>query len=342
MSPAARGNEVDHMTSSESPERGSRKFLWLSLGIVVAIAAYSAGWFYVGGRIERSVDETVRQAIADGGEATCTGREARGFPFRFGLFCDTVTFSDAPGGVIVEGSGLRTASQVYDPWRIVGELDDLKLRLAGDSGSLGVTGNDVRFSASLDDPLPQRASMTLADLSVEAPFAGEKVSTVLKALAGEAHMRQREGDLDLFIQGRTLRVSPPGLGTGLDLSRVELDLTVQDGVRLADASSESLRGASFVLRSASAFFTEEARISLSGPLAIGQDGLIDARLEVEMNRPAEVGEALAAAMPDQADQIRSAMAGLAMLGNAAALPLRIEKGRARIAFIQLGQLPALD
>lgn len=330
------------MTSSDTHERGSRKFIWLAIGIVLAVAAYTAGWFYVGGMIERSVDETVQQAIADGGEATCTGREARGFPFRFGLFCDKVTFSDSPGGLVVEGNGLRTASQVYDPWRIVGELDDLKLRLAGPEGGLDATGNDVRFSASLDEPLPQRASLTLAELSVGAPSAGQALSTVLKALAGEAHMRQREGDLDLFIQGRSLRVTPPELGNGIDLSRVELDVTVEDGVRLAETPPESLRGMSFVVRSASAFFTEDAGISLSGPVSIGPDGLIDAKLDLQMDRPAEVGEALAASLPDRADQIRSVMAGFAMLGNAASLPLRIEKGRARIAFIQLGRLPALD
>lgn len=330
------------MTSSDTQKGGSRKFILLALGIVVAIAAYTAGWFYVGGMIERSVDETVQRTIAEGGEATCSERTTRGFPFRFGLFCDKVTFSDPPGGFTVEGNGLRTASQVYDPWRIVGELDDLKLFLSGLRGGIGATGSDVRFSASLDEPLPQRASMTLADLSIGAPSLGQDVSTVLKALAGEAHMRRREDDLDLFILGRSLRVTPPGLGSGIELSRVELDLTVEDGVRLAETQTESLRGTDFVVRSASAFFTEEARISLSGPVAIGSDGLIDAKLEVEMNRPEEVGEALAAALPDQADQIRSVMAGFAMLGNAASLPLRIEKGRARIAFIQLGRLPALD
>lgn len=343
MLPAARVSEVDRMTSSDTQEkRGSRKFIWLAVGIVLAIAAYTGGWFYVGGIVEQNVDQTLRRASGDGAQAQCSNREARGYPFRIGLFCDQVSFVDGREDIHVEGKGLRTAAQIYNPYRIVGELDDLKLLLSKELGGFGATGQDVRFSASLGEPLPQRASMTLQDLSVDSTPIGQSVSTVLKALAGEAHMRQREGDLDLFIQGRSLRLTPPELGSGIDLSRVEFDLTVEDGVRLAEASTESMRGVSLVVRSASAYFTEEAGISLSGPISIGSDGLIDARLELEMQRPAEVGEMLAAALPDQADQIRSVMAGFAMLGNAASLPLRIEKGRARIAFIQLGRLPAVN
>ncbi|MDN2579772.1 DUF2125 domain-containing protein [Aquibium sp. ELW1220] len=329
------------MTSSDTQGgRGSSKFIWLAIGIILAIAAYTAGWFYVGGMIEQNVDQTLYRASGEGGQAQCSNREARGYPFRIGLFCDRVSFVDGREDIAVEGNGFRTAAQIYNPYRIVGEMDDIKLRLSKERGGFGATGQGVRFSASLDEPLPQRASMTLEDLNVDTTPIGQSGWTVLKALAGEAHMRQREGDLDLFVQARSLRVTPPELG-GIDLSRVEVDMTVEEGVRLAEAPPGSLRGISFVVRSASAFFTDEAGISVSGPVSIGPDGLIDAKLEVEMDRPAEVGEILAAALPDQADQIRSVMAGFAMLGNAS-LPLRIEKGRARIAFIQLGRLPAVN
>jgi hypothetical protein len=331
------------MTSSHTePQRGSRKFIWLAAGVILAIAAYTAGWFYVGDMLERNVDRTLDRASGDGAQALCSNREARGYPFRIGLFCDKLSFADRRDEISIEGNGLRTAAQIYNPFRIVGELDDLRLRLSEARGGFGATGQDVRFSASLDEPLPQRASMSLEDISIDSTPFGQSVSTVLRALAGEAHMRQREGDLDLFIRGRSLRLTPPDLAGGIDLARVNLDLTVEDGVRIALAPPDSLRGMSFVVRSASAFVSEEAGVTLSGPVSIGPDGLIDAKLEVEMDRPAEVAERLAAAMPDQADQIRSVMTGFAMLGNTASLPLRIEKGRARIAFIQLGRLPPLD
>jgi hypothetical protein len=331
------------MTSSDTPgQPGSRKFIWLTAGIILAIIAYTGGWFYVGGMIERNVDQTLRRAGVDGGEALCSNREARGYPFRIGLFCDRLSFIDGQEEIRVEGNGLRTAAQFYDPFRIVGELDDLRLRLSQARGGFGATGRDVRFSASLDQPLPQRASMTMNDVSVDTTPFDQGVATVLRALAGEAHMRQREGDLDLSVQGRSLRLTPPELAAGIDLDRVAVDLTVEDGVRLAAAPPESLRGISFIVRTASAFVSEEAGITVSGPVSIGADGLIDAKLEVQMDRPAEVAESLAAALPGRADQIRAAMTGFAMLGSAASLPLRIEKGRARIGFIQLGRVPPLD
>ncbi len=331
------------MTSSDTPgQPGSRKFIWLTAGIILAIIAYTGGWFYLGGMVEQNLDQTLRRAGGDGGEAQCSNREARGYPFRIGLFCDKLSFVDGQEEIRVEGNGLRTAAQIYDPYKIVGELDDLRLRLSQDRGGFGATGRDVRFSASLDQPLPQRASMTMSDVSVDSTPFGQGVATVLRALAGEAHMRQREGDLDLSVQGRSLRLTPPELAAGIDLARVSVDLTVEDGVRLAVTPLESLRDLRFVVRTASAFVSEEAGVTVSGPVSIGADGLIDAKLEVQMDRPAEVAESLAAALPGRADQIRAAMTGFAMLGNAASLPLRIEKGRARIGFIQLGRVPALD
>lgn len=331
------------MTSRDRPApRGSRKFIWLTSGIVLAILAYTGGWFYVGGLVERNFDETLRRANGNGGQAQCSNREARGYPFRIGVFCDKLSFADRGEEIVIEGNGLRTAAQIYDPFKIVGELDDMRLQLSEDRGGFGATGQDVRFSASLEQTLPQRASMTMKDLSVDSTPFGQSVSTLLRALAGEAHMRQREGDLDLSIKGRSLRFTPPDLSGGIDLDRINVDLTVSDGVRLAMDPPVSLRGMSFVVRSASAFVSEEAGVTISGPVSIGPDGLIDAKLEVEMDRPAEVAERLAVALPDQANQIRSVMSGFAMLGSAASLPLRIERGRARIAFIQLGRVPPLD
>lgn len=331
------------MTSSDTQApRGSRKFIWLAAGIILAILAYTGGWFYVGGLVERNFDETLSRVNGDGGTAYCANREARGYPFRVGVFCDKLSFTDGTDAILVEGSGLRTAAQIYDPLRIVGELDDFQFRISQDQGVFGATGQDVRFSASLDQPLPQRASMTVKELSVDSTPFGRGVATVLRALAGEAHMRQRDGAIDLSLQGRSLRLTPPELPAGIDLARLHLDLTVEDGVRLAATLPDSLRGISFVVRSASAFVSEEAGVTISGPVSIGPDGLVDATLELEMERAAEVAESLATALPDQAGQIRSAITGFAMLGNTASLPLRIEKGRARIAFIQLGRLPPLD
>ena len=31
---------------------GTRRFVWLAIGIVALFAAYSAGWFYIGGQLE--------------------------------------------------------------------------------------------------------------------------------------------------------------------------------------------------------------------------------------------------------------------------------------------------
>ena len=51
---------------------------------------------------------------------------------------------------------------------------------------------------------------------------------------------------------------------------------------------------------------------------------------------------LAEAVPEKRDQIEQAFSGLAMLGNAPSLPLRIAKGKASLGFIPLGDIPPVQ
>jgi hypothetical protein len=330
------------MTSRDQQgARGSARFIWLAAGILAAVAAYSGGWFYVGGIVEENVDETVRRTSEAGGEASCSNREARGYPFRIGLFCDDVSFTDPQATIEVTGRGLRTAAQVYNPFKVVGELDALKLQLAESPAGIAWAANDIRFSAVLGQPLPERASVTVRDISIDSAPDSGRGTAIATAPTGEAHMRSREGDLDVAIEASDLRLVPQGIPEGVVLSRVFADLTVEDGVRLAETRPDSLRGTSVVVRSASAMLGDDAGVTISGPVAVDLEGLVDARLEIEMRNPAKLAEALSAALPRHADQIRTAMAGFAMLGDGASLPLTIDKGRARIAFVTLGQLPPL-
>ena len=74
----------------EKPYRGNRRFLWLAIGVIVVIAAYTAGWFYIGGQLEAQTLARIERLKASGRIAACDKPEARGFPFRMGLFCDRV------------------------------------------------------------------------------------------------------------------------------------------------------------------------------------------------------------------------------------------------------------
>ena len=57
--------------------------------------------------------------------------------------------------------------------------------------------------------------------------------------------------------------------------------------------------------------------------------------------PKALGEQLAEAFPNNADQFRAAMAGLGSMGDNASLPLKIRRGKALLGFLPAGNVPPL-
>ena len=118
------------MPSSAAPRGSSRRFMWLAIAIVAAAAHYSGGWYRFAGQKDAPHARTVADLNAGGDRADCTNRSIRGYPFRVGLFCDEASFAAADGSASVTATGLRSAANVYQPFRIVGELDRIAVSAA--------------------------------------------------------------------------------------------------------------------------------------------------------------------------------------------------------------------
>ncbi|TGS90966.1 DUF2125 domain-containing protein, partial [Mesorhizobium sp. M8A.F.Ca.ET.213.01.1.1] len=86
----------------------------------------------------------------------------------------------------------------------------------------------------------------------------------------------------------------------------------------------------------------EARITVSGPLSVDAEGLIDAELTIKLRDPKAVAAILGGAIPERKSEIEQGFAGLAILGNEPSMPLRIVKGKASLGFIPLGKIKAVD
>lgn len=332
------------MTSSGDPggqpARGSRRFLWLSVAILAAMAAYSGFWLWLAGQVESRAEAAMAAVRERGGEAACSNLEARGYPFRVGLFCDALFWADR-NGVSLRGSGLRSAAQFYDPFRIVGELDEAWFEMGGLGPGVGTNLRGLRFSARLDRPLPERASLVSGPIVVDETPLARSMSAVLSAEGGEAHLRRNGTAVDLALSASRIELSGPRLGRPLRLASASADLSVEDGVRLASERPRSLRGIAAVVRSLALDLDGEAGVSLSGPVSVDPDGLVDARLSIALRNPARISALLAEMFPDQEKNIRSVFSGLVLLGDNPSLPLTIRKGRAQIGFIPVGVLAPL-
>lgn len=336
------GSEAEGVTSSKRKGGSSRRFVWLATAIVAALALYTGGWYYAAGTLEQATDTWLERMSARGADASCERRQARGYPFRIGLFCTEAAIADAEGRFAVSAAGLRSAAQVYDPAQVVGELDTVRLDLFGAPNPLGASARDIRFSARLAEPVPARASVTARQVELDATPENRIASILFEAARAEAHTRRNGADLDLAVSAETISAFPPQLGREIRADRFQADFTVADGVRLAMERPQSLRGISLVIRDLAITLADQAGFALSGPFSVDMDGFIDAKLQLSAQNPQKIATLLAEIMPENGNQIRSVAAGLAALGDNPSLPLTVTKGQARIAFITLGRIPPLN
>jgi len=68
-----------------------------------------------------------------------------------------------------------------------------------------------------------------------------------------------------------------------------------------------------------------ARITVSGPVSVDADGLVDASLMIKLKDPKAVATILAGAVPEHKSEIEQGFAAIAMLGKEPSLPLKIVK-----------------
>ncbi len=327
------------MTSSRTPQsRYSRRILWLALFVAVLFGGYSALWYYAADRLEAQAKTVLADVNANGVTADCARLTARGFPFRIGLYCDSVRFDDRKGTTVSAGA-FRSAAQVYSPLHIVGELDGPATVAVPQAHSLALDWTGLRASVRIATPLPERISLEGSGLS--AGLSGAE--PLLTAQAFQGHMRPNGADLDLagtvvdlapaarLLEGRQL---PPLSGA--------LDATVKDGVQLLLSKARSLRGQSATIRQLSVSTDAATGVDLKGTLSVDADGLVDADLTLTLRNPKGLAAVASGVAPEAKGKIDQAVMAIGMLGANPSLPLKIAKGKALLGFIPLGEVPPLD
>jgi hypothetical protein len=337
-----RGNEAGGMTSSrQSRTNYGRRFFWFALAIAVAIAAYTGGWFYAARALEGEVNGALAALNGNGRRASCEEPQARGFPFRLGLFCRSVMYEDARRGVSFQARALRSAAQIYQPWRVVGELDAPGRLEAPGLSALALGWESLRASARLARPLPERISLEARGLDVGLDEQGAAPSPLVRAQAVEVHMRPAGDDLDLALRVSEARPDAT-LTRGVILPPLSglADLVLSGGA-LPGGMEGSLRGRSGLIRSLTVSTPDGAGVTVSGPVSVDEVGLVDAELQLMVREPLVLAKLLGDLAPQARREIELAASAIATMGGNPGMPLRIVKGEARLGFITLGDVPPL-
>jgi hypothetical protein len=331
------------MTSSgETKTNYARRFMWFALAIVVVIAAYTGAWHYAASFLGDRFNASIASLNREGRRANCEDAEVRGYPFRIGIFCNSVMYENAAAGVGFRARAFRSASQVYAPHRALGELDGpATLEIPG-LAALDLHWDSMRASARLATPLPERVSVESRALTVRIDEPGDVSPLLMAAEIFEVHLRPAGNDLDLANRFTRLQVAPELLPLeNAPLFNGLVDFQLTDGA-MAPGALESLRGRSGVLRAATVSIDgSEAQASLSGPVSVDAQGVIDANFELKLRQPAEIARILTALFPESAREIALSAAGIAAMGNEMSLPLRISRGEVTLGFFTLGVIPPL-
>ncbi len=311
----------------------ARRFFWLTVIILFVLTGYAGGWYWAAGRLVDEVRARTGKETAFG-RVECTNPEARGFPFRIGLFCDSIGVERS--GVALSAGALRSAAQIYNPFRLVAETDGpAQLDIAG-LVPFDIAWDSARASARLAMPLPETVSTEFVKVSATARMSDSP--QVLAAERLELHGRQNGRDLDVAMRFDGLSFGAALIGGELPPVSGIADIAYVDGVA---RFGRSLRGGKFTVRKLDIAGAGQARLTATGTASVRGDGLVDADLVLTATDLASVGAAMVEAFPQSASQIASVFAGLSALGAQPSLPLTIRAGAVSLGFVPIGDLPPI-
>jgi hypothetical protein len=324
----------------------ARRIKWLGIITAIVFALYSAGWFYVAQEGKRRVDVALADLSQTDLQANCEQSEIKGYPFRLGLFCKSVSFEQPQRGLLFSAGALRSAAQVYDPKQVVVEMDGPAMVDASGLEPLTLSWAQLRASARMSRPLPERISFEAQNFQIALRGPAGADTKIITAHYASAHMRTEAANVALAGEGAGIVIEPGATpGRTIPEFAASYDVLVNDGVAVSTAQPKSLRGLSGTIRQSQIIFKDGGTLKLTGPISVGSDGLIDADLNIALSQTAKLGLALSKAAPEVANAITSTMATVAMAnGDAkeAKIDIKIRKGKVTTGFFPLGDIPPLQ
>ncbi|UCI08821.1 DUF2125 domain-containing protein [Mesorhizobium sp. B1-1-8] len=332
------------MTSSnERSPNFRRRLFWLVGVVAVLFAIYSGGWFYLADRVKTEADKAVAALNGRGIEAGCANLTVSGYPLSFAVSCDNLAYQDDAKKIAASTGSFNAVAQITQPLTPVADVrGPLRTSVPG-MPPLWIDWDKLNAAVKVSWPLPRRIALQAEGVSGQTDPADDSDPAELfyaAKAAGQLEPRNQDvlytasfSDLEIDADAIGGRMLPALDGSG--------EATLKNGVALIAAPPKSLRGQAVDIARLD-LSSGTARITVSGPVSVGADGLVDADLTVKLKDPKAVAAILAGAIPEHKSEIEQGFAGLAMLGNEPSMPLRIVKGKASLGFIPLGKIKPVD
>lgn len=328
------------------PANFARRIKWLGISTILVFIAYSFGWLFVANEGKIRIDATLAELIKTGTIAQCEQSEIKGYPFRLGVFCNTIRFEQANKGIALSAGQLRSAAQVYNPKQVVLELGGPAELTLPEIGTLTLNWSLLHASARIAQPLPRRVSLVAQAMVAGMPDGSKIASADYAAI----HMRLEENDVAFAGEGADIHVDPSRTpGRIIPEFSGSYDVVLTDGRNLLANIPKSLRGISGSVRQSQIIFKAGGTIKLSGPIKIDTAGLIDADLSITFSDAIPLASALSKIAPNARAMITTALT-TAQLPNASKqaskqaskIDITLRKSKASVGFFQIGQIPPVQ
>lgn len=337
-------------SSGKNRSAAARSLMGVAVLVVLLFGALTVAWFYFAGELERRAEALVAEAGQAGTIVGCPGRDVFGYPFRLGVSCAETSLERPSDGLRLSAGALRTAAQLYDPGRIVAELDGPLRVTSPDLPPLEMRWDLAQSSAALGESGLDRLSLVLTAPSLSAG-GEEAASTPLgSATRAELHLRRNGADLDLALRDEALILTAPAIGA-LPPFDFFADTVIANGAGLLDEGlppggvAEALKGRSGTLRAVRLDLQGGGSADISGPFEVNAGGEISGQFAVGVENAQAIVDLVARLVPGSAG-IAGTIANALQLagrqeGTRTVVDISVDDGEARLGFIPLGQLPSL-
>lgn len=273
-----------------------RRWLWFPwLLALIAVGAWSAGWFWLKGETLARMDAGARALDEAGYTLTWKDRTVSGFPFRLDVDATDVRIAE-PSGWALAFPRLETEAFIYrlDHWMVVAPDGVVMTRPIG--GPVAIGGQALRASLAGFDRQTPRISVEGQDLTFR-PGSGAQPFMLQSAERLELHLRpgpDDQGAVLLRVEGA--RAVLPGLLARLAEDRPvsltwDMILSKMSGFSGYDwptaARRWSAAGGTATVQQATLQAGPALLVGKTGALRIDPQGRVEGSLEVDLKKASD-------------------------------------------------------
>jgi hypothetical protein len=332
------------VNATAAPSPAARKIRRLGIAVAIVVALYSAGWFFVASKFESFLNGFVNGTGPGGSGVQCDGLTTGGYPFRIGFTCDKTGIEDGSTGDRLAAGAFRATALVYNPFAGIVELDGPANLALNDGSTVAAEWKQLRssFHASLSG---------LRSLSLASQMPAIRINSTafyepfdMKAKAGEFHLRDNNGDLDLAVLARDFEWNDIGGNAILPKLSTSAELTLIGKATLLEGRPFNPRPMTGELKSFKIETPDGLYGEMNGPFTIDDEGYISGTFRTTFEKIDLWDQKLKAIFPGAESTISGLAAllkGLAKGEDKVTVNLEVDRGNISLSMLPLGRIPPL-